>query len=143
MNHNSYKVFTVKLRVLEGSQEHKILNFLNNKALIPYDKSQMILVALKAFWLTLCLFSGREPTQTIQASFAQSAYLWKLQQEYLKQQTGIALDVDSHEHKQTLEFIQPMRAKTADSFVGETANAQPLTPPQVFSPFGNGVISDY
>lgn len=143
MNHNSYKVFTVKLRVLEGSQEYKILNFLNNKAVIPYDKSQMILVALKAFWLTLCLFSGREPTQTIQASFAQSAYLWKLQQEYLKQQTGISLDVDSHEHKQSLEFIQPTKAKTSDSFVGETAIAQPLTPPQVFSPFGNGVISDY
>ncbi len=143
MNH-SYKVFTVKLRVLEGSQEHKILDFLNNKALIPYDKSQMILVALKAFWLTLCLFSGRESTQTIQASFAQSAYLWKLQQEYLKQQTGIELDfVDSDEEKQTLNNVQHTESKTVDSFMVESGRTQPLPPPQTFSPFGNSVISDY
>jgi hypothetical protein len=142
MNHN-YKVFTIKLRVLEGSQEHKILDFLNNKAVIPYDKSQMILVALKAFWLTLCLFSSRESTQTIQASFAQSAYLWKLQQEYLKQQTGIELDfVDSAQSKQTLN-VQHTEGKTVDSFVVESVRAQPLPLPQTFSPFGNSVISDY
>ncbi|WP_193200820.1 hypothetical protein [Nostoc sp. MG11] len=143
MSH-SYKVFTVKLRVLEGSQEHKILEFLNNKALIPYDKSQMILVALKAFWLTLCLFSGRESTQTIQASFAQSAYLWKLQQEYLKQQTGIELDfVDSDKEKQTQGIVQHTKGKTVDSFVVESASTPPQPPHQAFSPFGNSVISDY
>jgi hypothetical protein len=143
MNHN-YKVFTVKLRVLEGSQEHKILDFLNNKAVIPYDKSQMILVALKAFWLTLCLFSGKEPTQTIQASFAQSTYLWKLQQEYLKQQTGIELDfVDSSEPLQCKSIPKHTKNQTVDSFVLENTRTQPLPPQETFSPFGESVISDY
>jgi hypothetical protein len=143
MSHN-YKVFTIKLRVLEGSQEHKVLDFLNHKSLIPYDKSQMILVALKAFWLTLCLFIGREPTQTIQSSFAQSAYLWKLQYEYLKQQTGIDIDcLGSDEHNQAQSMVQNTRSKTSDSFVIETAKVQPLPPPQAFSPFGDNVISDY
>jgi hypothetical protein len=143
MSHN-YKVFTIKLRVLEGSQEHKILNFLNNKSLIPYDKSQMILVALKAFWLTLCLFSGRESTQTIQSSFAQSAYLWKLQHEYLKQQTGIDIGfLESEEQNQIPAIVQQTKGKTVDSLVVETARAQPLPPQEIFSPFGKTVISDY
>jgi hypothetical protein len=98
---DDYKIFTIKLRVPVGSIENKMLQFFNTKSALPFDKSQMILVALKAFWLPLVFKNSK--------TLADSVYLWNLQEHYLKQQLGIQAEDADFKPSQSSESSQPQQ----------------------------------
>lgn len=84
-----YKTFVIRLKVKKGSEEECLLEFLNNSQVRPFSKPQMILLALKTFWLTLSLFHDAKPVEQILASLNQGKYLWNLQEQYLCQIIGV------------------------------------------------------
>ncbi|MBE9035187.1 hypothetical protein [aff. Roholtiella sp. LEGE 12411] len=95
-----YKTFVIRLKVKKGSEEERLLEFLNNDQARPFSKPQMILLALKAFWLTLSLSHYNEKIEQLLASLNQGTYLWKLQEQYLRKIVGIeSTSVDSQEDK--------------------------------------------
>lgn len=86
---SEYKTFVIRLQVKRGSQEEQLLNFLNDESARPFSKPQMILLALKAFWLTLSLIHNKHPIEQLVASLNQGAYLWQLQEHYLRKSIGV------------------------------------------------------
>jgi hypothetical protein len=100
-----YKTFVIRLKVKKGSEEERLLEFLNNDQARPFSKPQMILLALKAFWLTLSLSHYNEKIEQLLASLNQGTYLWKLQEQYLRKIVGAeSTSIDSQEVKIPLEL---------------------------------------
>lgn len=126
-----YKTFVIRLQVKVGSQEEALLEFLNDEDARPFSKPQMVLLALKAFWLTLSLLHQNQQLQQIIASFHQSVYVWKLQEQYLRRQAGI---------DQSFSTVQQIPDKNKPSSVA--TDSQPKSQP-VFNPFGENVISNF
>lgn len=126
-----YKTFVIRLQVKVGSQEEALLEFLNDEDARPFSKSQMVLLALKAFWLTLSLLHQNRIAPQVSASFHQAVYLWKLQEQYLRKLAGIDTD---------LSIVVPDVPQT--SITSAATDLQPTNQP-VFNPFGENVISNF
>lgn len=120
-----YKTFVIRLKVKKGSDEECLLEFLNNEQVRPFSKPQMVLLALKTFWLTLSLLYEGKPVEQILASVNQSVYLWKLQEQYLCKVVG----------------VEPQNFASGESQLKKSSATSVFQPVPVeqpdFSPFGD------
>ncbi|MBD2440564.1 hypothetical protein [Nostoc sp. FACHB-110] len=103
---NNYKTFVIRLQVKKGSQEEQLLEFLNNEAARPFSKPQMVLLALKSFWLTLSLAHNKHPTEQLLASLNQGVYLWKLQEQYLRKIVGVEFPAPTTDDLKGIESLR-------------------------------------
>ncbi|MCC5618791.1 hypothetical protein LC605_27630 [Nostoc sp. CHAB 5836] len=149
---SEYKTFVIRLQVKRGSQEEQLLEFLNSESARPFSKPQMILLALKAFWLTLSLFHHKQPAEQILASLSQGTYLWKLQEQYLRKVVGVEEKVPTSNDYKTCPKYQVSEQSTSKlteqstskpteqstSKLTEQSTSKP-TEQSTFTPFGDVV----
>ncbi|MEA5505047.1 hypothetical protein VB735_18430 [Halotia wernerae UHCC 0503] len=88
------KTFVIRLNVEVGSEDEKLLEFISTKTSRIFSKTQMVILALKAFWMTDAVHQTGKKEDAI-ATFNKSKYLWTLHEDYLKKIVGITTLVDS------------------------------------------------
>lgn len=100
--------FRVQLTVEEGSAEERLWSYLHDKKQRPFTFKQMVMTALKSYWLPMAWLSQNR--EQAQSAMLDSLYNFQLHSSYLKQQFRENLD------RETIESVTKVEEDYVDVF---------------------------